>query len=369
MLDKIIALRQELHAHPKASMQERPTLERIMAFLGREAPRTKIVDHGAWFYALHDEGAEETYLFRADVDAILNEDGSVYHGCGHDGHSAILAGLAARLDGESLGRNIVFLFQHAEETGQGAAECLPVFSEQQIDYAFALHGFAGGPVGHIQLRPGTAFCASTGLILKLQGKQSHASEPELGRNPAYLIAELTHLLEPLSQFKGFQPTYWQGVDFQNMLMATIIYLRVGEQAFGVSPANGEMGMTLRAYHEAEIDQLIELIEDFVATAAAKRELEYHFESIDRFPETVNDPELTERVIQFLQDKAIDFSIDPEPKRGSEDFGHLAKQVPSVYFMLGLGEQALPPHHRDFEFVDAALEHGIALFETIARHGV
>ena len=62
--------------------------------------------------------AEETYLFRSDFDAILNEDGSSVHGCGHDGHTAILAGVAARLDGQNLGR-LVYLFQQQKKQVRG----------------------------------------------------------------------------------------------------------------------------------------------------------------------------------------------------------------------------------------------------------
>lgn len=235
-------------------MQEVETRRRIKHFLQDNAPGLKIVEKERWLYALHDEGAEETYLFRADFDAILNEDGTSFHGCGHDGHTAILAGLAATLDGETLGRNIVFLFQHAEETGEGAIETVGVIEEAGVDKAFALHGMSGFPLGQLSFRPGINFCASTGYKVHLKGTQSHASQPELGKNPAYLMAELTRLVEALSEFNGFRPMTWHGRDFDNLIMATVVYQRLGEKAFGVSPSTAEMGMTLRAYYEREIDE-------------------------------------------------------------------------------------------------------------------
>lgn len=369
LLNKVKEFRQELHANPEPSMQEHDTRARIVRFLKDNTKHLKIVEKDRWLYALHDEGAEETYLFRADFDAILNEDGSSFHGCGHDGHTAILAGLAAKLDGETLGRNVVYLFQHAEETGEGAIETVGIFDVVKVDKSFALHGFPGLELGKFYFLAGTAFCASTGMKIKLKGKQSHASQPEMGINPAYHMAELALLLEPLSQFNGFKPLSWNGVEFRNLVMATIVYQRLGEIAFGVSPSSAEMGLTLRSYYEEEIDQLIGEIEKYVAEVGGARGLDHSFEYLERFPETRNDPDLVDRVIPFLDEHGIKYEVVDEPMRGSEDFGHIAKYAPAVYFLLGVGEDSPPIHSVNYEFADDALQHGIRLFETIARNGI
>ena len=369
LLDKVIDFRHELHANPEPSMRETETRVRIKQFLQENTTNLKIVEKDRWLYALHDEGSEETYLFRADFDAILNEDGSSYHGCGHDGHMAILAGLAATLDGETLGRNIVFLFQHAEETGEGAIETVSVIEETGVDKAFALHGFSGIPLGELRFRPGINFCASTGFKVKLKGVQSHASQPEKGINPAYLMSELTLLLQSLSEYNGFEPIKWHDRQFENLVMATVVYQRLGEKAFGVSPSTAELGLTLRAYYEKDIDQLIESIANFVETESNKRNIQCNFEQLERFPETKSDHNLTEDIQPLLDEWGFQWAIEQQAYRGSEDFGHLANLVPSVYFSLGLGEDHPPGHSTEFEFVDEAIQYGIRLFEQIARHGV
>lgn len=54
----------------------------------------RIEDNGKWFYALHEwPDAHETIAFRADMDAFPFRSGAA-HLCGHDGHSAVLAGLS-----------------------------------------------------------------------------------------------------------------------------------------------------------------------------------------------------------------------------------------------------------------------------------
>lgn len=368
-LEKITAFRQKLHAHPEASEKEEVTRGLIKTFLEENTKNLKIIDKGRWLYGFHDEGAATTYLFRADFDGILGEGGHCYHGCGHDGHTAILAGLAVKLDEEKLGRNLIFLFQHAEENAVGALECTEIFEEQKIDYAFALHGHVGLPLGTAGIHEDGVCCASEGMLIRLKGVQAHASTPENGLNPAYLMAELALFLKPLSDFQGYVPMSWEGESYKNMIMATIVYESLGEKAFGVSPSTGEIGLTLRAYHEEEMELLQKRIEDFVEKRARETGLHFTFTYVDVFPETRNDRVLVRKVKALWDRESLPYVEKNQPHRGSEDFGHLSKRVPSCYFELGLGRESLPLHHIDFEFNDGALSRGLAYLECIARQGV
>ena len=119
----ILELRKQLHALAEPSMLEYKTKALLMGFL-REHTSLEIVDCGSWFYAIHKgEGRQAPIAFRADFDAVLCQDGCARHLCGHDGHSAILAGLGLALEGLATKRDVYLLFQPAEETGQGAALC------------------------------------------------------------------------------------------------------------------------------------------------------------------------------------------------------------------------------------------------------
>lgn len=155
--DSVIALRHTLHAHAERSNQETKTRAIIKDFLKTQTD-TRIEDRGSWLYAVHEEeGAKETLVFRADHDAIVNSHGTVYHGCGHDGHTAMLAGCAQALSGQRLGKNIVYLFQPAEENGTGAALCTPLFSEYRVDAVYGLHNMPG--VEKTSCLPGPAPCS------------------------------------------------------------------------------------------------------------------------------------------------------------------------------------------------------------------
>lgn len=185
LLDKIIALRKKLHEIPERSLAETKTKQTLMQFL-QENTTLSIVDCGKWFYAVRkaDVGDRKAPVaFRADMDAVCAKGGQPGHYCGHDGHSSILAGLALYLDkGKTeLNRDVYFIFQPAEETGQGAKLCLPLLEEKKIGEIYGLHNIPGYPKNHILIKEGTFACASTGIEIRMTGTPSHAAYPEAGK--------------------------------------------------------------------------------------------------------------------------------------------------------------------------------------------
>lgn len=359
-------LRQTLHQNPEPSEQEVRTKQILLDFL-RKHTSLELFDKGKWFYALHrEEGATETIGFRADFDAIVGEDGVAFHGCGHDGHSATLAGFALEIEGKRFGKNLVLLFQHAEENGVGARACVGVIEEQNIKAFFAQHNFPGYKKGQIYTKPDTYFCASTGMSIYLTGVQSHASLPEEGINPIYLISELVKRLEPLSNFRGFMPFRWENVDFQGMVLCTIVHSVVGEKAFGVSPSRGELHLTLRAEKQEDLLLLQHTLEKSIEEACEKRSLQVAFSYQDAFAGTANDPALTKKMMERLRSAGLEIIAQDEPFRTSEDYGEISSRVPSTFFVIGDGEDYAPIHSAGFDFPDENIPIGVDLFLLIAE---
>ena len=147
-LNLIKNLRHELHAHPELSINERETKRRLMNFI-EENTRLAVVDCGKWFYASRYVEGTKGIAFRADMDALPmdefinlpygSQNPGVAHKCGHDGHCAALCGLALELDKIELTRSVYLIFQHAEETGQGARECAGFLRERSISSIYAFH--------------------------------------------------------------------------------------------------------------------------------------------------------------------------------------------------------------------------------------
>ena len=357
-LNKIIELRHLLHSSPEISNHEINTREIIKNFISENMPEYEIHDEGGWLYCLKDfKEGRKTIVLRADHDAILNSNGVPFHGCGHDGHTAILLG--AMLEAENVDKNVIYLFQAAEENGAGAPMCAPLFKKYKVDEVYGLHNMPGLKKNVVYYRPETVMCASVGYRISLKGVQSHASEPEKGLNPVYELARFVESIEPLSKFYGYKPFKFKDYSFTNLAMITIINLSVGSLNFGISPANGEISLTMSAAKENELKMLEEYVRRYFDNL--KDKFEVHIEEFDRFDENYSDPELVEETIKRIG--GLEYL--PEPIRASEDFGFYKQFAPCMFFFVGMGD--CPSLHNDlYKFDDDIIETGVELFKKICR---
>lgn len=167
--DKIVALRHDLHCHPELSMQEQETKNRLITFI-KENIQLEVIDRGNWFYVQYttkrqsempEADTKPPIAFRADFDALpiledaeslpyASENPGVSHKCGHDGHASALAGLALELDANGADRDVYLIFQHAEEIGRGAQECVPLIKEKKIAEIYGFHNWSGCTSGRRQ---------------------------------------------------------------------------------------------------------------------------------------------------------------------------------------------------------------------------
>lgn len=354
-LEKIVALRQKLHACPERSGHERATMAAIRAFL-EENTTLAVEDMGGWLLATHWEGnGLEQIAFRADMDAIPVEGSDcdarhgadARHGCGHDGHSAVLCGLAMLLEGARTGRNIRLIFQPAEETGEGArhiAETWPGIRD--ISRIYALHNIPGFPREKILMRRGCFACASCGLVVRVVGRPAHAAYPGDGANPIELLSRLAletpKMIEDILAGDG------------RLLMRTLIGLRAGGENFGLSASEGQLCLTLRGHRQADIDALIEAIERFTREGCAAQGMTCAFERRDVFPDTTNGDAAFDDALARFEAAGLPVHTLAEPMRWSEDFGWLLKAVPGVYFGIGDGEDYPGLHTDAFQFDDGII---------------
>ncbi|HPE15886.1 MAG TPA: M20/M25/M40 family metallo-hydrolase [Oscillospiraceae bacterium] len=355
--DAARALRFELHELAERSGEEKRTKARLMAFL-RENTSLDISDEGAWFCALHGEpGAAETIAFRADMDALPRGEGAS-HLCGHDGHSAVLAGLGLFLEGKTLGRNILLLFQHAEETGAGGAVCSRALTRYGVRRVYAFHNIPGYPVGAVLLRRGTFACASRGMVLSFSGAGAHAAYPEYGRNPGFAAARLIAAL----------PALTAGVSHSGLLMATLVGAKIGEEAFGSAAGRAEVFLTLRAGRDGELAALVSAIEDAARAQAGRDGVEAAFSFKDVFPATENDPGTLARLENVCRAEGLSCIELPEPFRWSEDFGYYGRRAEAAMVGIGAGEDWPQLHTDGYVFNDAVLPVALRLFSALAERG-
>ena len=202
------------------------------------------------------------------------------HYCGHDGHSSILAGLALYLDkGKTeLNRDVYFIFQPAEETGQGAKLCLPLLEEKKIGEIYGLHNIPGYPKNHILIKEGTFACASTGIEIRMTGTPSHAAYPEAGKNPGFALAKLLLEVEKLTE---------QVNETRGFVRMTLIGMEIGSDSYGVSASDGVLRLTVRGERECVFEEYVTAIKELAKERAKEENLALAIHEIERFPATEN----------------------------------------------------------------------------------
>ena len=352
---RIIDLRARLHACPELSGHEVTTFKIIEDFL-RTNTTLAVERRPEGLLATHWEGDSlETLGFRADVDAIPMENAPdcARHGCGHDGHSAILCALALEVEGRRLGKNLRFIFQPAEETGDGARRICESWPEiGALHRIYGLHNIPGYPLGTVLARTGCFACASQGFIADVKGRPAHAACPGEGANPAGLLCR-TVLALP-----GMIRDILQGDD--RLLMHTVIGLRVGGENFGMSASEGRLCLTLRGHRQSDIDALSRDIRE----AIRKGGMPAAFESRDVFPDTTNPADITKETVARWRANGLKAHMLDEPMRWSEDFGWYLRRIPGMFFGIGAGEDCPGLHTAGYAFDDQIIPGAVSAFMAL-----
>lgn len=368
-LEKIISLRHDLHAHAELSNEEVWTKDHLMKFL-KDNTSLEIVDRGAWFYSYYrSNNSDKTIAFVADFDALpIQEDldisyksinKGVSHKCGHDGHAAALAGLCLELDKEGSDKDVYCIFQHAEEIGTGAKEAASIVEEKGIDEVYKIHSAnyhkgGGFPEGSVIYSYGINNYASTGINIKFLGKESHASLPEDGRNPAFAIAKLVSFIEDFTKS-----------NLDRNFLATIIAINLGGKNYGKSPGYGELSMTVRAEKEDFmklcIEKILKRADELVKDYGLDMDIEYS----DYFPEVYNHKKNIDKVKQAAKNLKLEL-FESGPARSSEDFGYYTQLTKGAYFMIGNGEGYPQAHTKEFDYNDKILEPSVNMFKELLK---
>lgn len=368
----LVDLRRELHRRPEIAHREEETARIISSQLENLSPDELIRGIGGQGLAAVYRGKKEgpTVLLRCELDALPLEEKADFphtsrnpgaaHKCGHDGHMAILTGVAKWLQQRRPERGkVVLLYQPAEEVGEGARRVIedPLFAQIAPDLAFALHNLPGFERGQVILRRGAFASASRGLIAALSGSSSHAGHPEQGRNPAHALAQAILGLSAL-------PTRVAG--FREAALITIVGGRVGGRAFGTSPGEAELDATFRANHDAILEKLWSQAETMLEGLAQIYGLKCTLEATEDFPGTKNNDEIVELVDASARQLDIPTLHVTQPFPWSEDFGHFTKLTKGCLFGLGSGVDHPELHSPSYDFPDELIETGTRLFAKIVE---
>ncbi len=361
-MPRVVTWRRDFHQHPELSNRELRTSGIVAEHLRRLGLEVKTGVAKTGVVAMLEGGRPgPTVALRADMDALpvvekadvpfrstvtttyQGDTVGLMHACGHDAHTAILMGVAEILAGlrADLPGKVLFIFQPAEEgppDGEdgGAPLMLKdrVFASGKPDALFGLHVFSTLPAGVIGYRPGPFMAGSDGFRLVVTGRQTHGARPWAGLDPIVVSSQIISALQTVVS---------RQIDLtQNPAIVTVGTIRGGTRG-NIIPDTVEMRGTLRTYDPAQRTDVLARVERTVTHVAAASGATAKFELTGRpNPVTANDTVLTQRAVPTLARVAGEGKLrEIGLQTPSEDFSYFAREVPSLFFFVGVAKPGVP----------------------------
>lgn len=379
---ELTAFRRDLHAHPELGFEEIYTSARV-----REALRAAGVDevHDAIgrtgvVGVIHGQGRSSGRMIglRADMDALPMTEHNEFawrscksglmHGCGHDGHTAMLVGAARYLAAtRNFDGTAVLIFQPGEE-GMGGARVMiedGLFERFPVDAVYAMHNWPAMQPGTVGINSGAMMAAADRITIEVSGRGGHGAH---AYQTVDVVLVAAHII-----------TAVQGIVSRNVrpldsAVVSLCAVQAGDLgAFSVLPGTAILVGTVRAFDPAVQDMVERRIKElcnaialgFGATATVRYERIY--------PATIN----TESEARFAGDVAAtllgedNVDRDLEPSMGAEDFSFMLQARPGAYMRLGQGmgpgNSAL--HNSRYDFNDEVLPLGAALHASLVEQAL
>ena len=369
--NSLLADAEELWKRAECGFQLPKTREYLLKRLKEAGYEPKIIGRGSVLAEINGN-CPETLLLRADMDALPTVNGAM-HLCGHHYHAASLLSAAEIIkeNEKDLKCNIKLLFQAAEETLEGAKNCIDaeILHNPEVDRAFMLHVLSALP-----LKTGTVIISSPGISapgavffeITVEGRASHGSAPQNGIDALITGANIAIALENITARE---------------YVGTDAVLTLGEYYSGtapnVLPDRATLTGTVRTANETALRRITKRIKETAENIAKAYRAKASFDVKSACPPLKNDKRCAE--LAFSKLKATEgitpiFSDnlrkegDNKTLGGSEDFAFIAKEVPSLMIGVAAGDNkdgyVIPLHHPSVAFDPKALTVSAAIYASL-----
>ncbi|RMG48471.1 MAG: amidohydrolase [Acidobacteria bacterium] len=355
LAERLLQHQRALHAIPELAYEEHRTaryLARALEAAGL-VPRTGV--GGTGVVASLEGGPGPTVLVRADMDGLPIHEAPDHdprsgipgrmHACGHDGHMAIVLTLAERLTAvrEELPGRILFLFQPAEEAGQGGPSGAQRLCEEGlldaegVDYVLGLHLWSYYPLGTVVVPDRFVMASSDEFRIRVIGKGGHAAVPHAARDAVLAASQIVVALQAVCA---------RDVDPLAPAVVSVGSIHAGT-APNVLPEAAELSGTFRAPDAETRERLRRRIVETAEAIARARNVRVEIGFAGGYPPTVNDPRCAARVREALRPVFGEKVATGPPTMASEDFAFYLERRPGVFCLLGMRDEesgAVHPHH-------------------------
>lgn len=371
-----VSTRRHLHAYPELSFHEVETSSYIRkTLLAIGLTDVSIIGDTGVVATIKGKSEGKTILLRADIDALpIHENtglpfqstaAGVMHACGHDAHTAMLLSAVKILMGlrSEFAGTVRILFQPAEEIPPGGAVMMiaaGVLENPKVDNAIGQHVMPRMPVGKVGIRSGKFMASSDNFLLTVRGRGGHAAMPENLIDPVVIAGNIIVALQQLISRNG------------NPRIPSV--LSIGKVmalgSYNVIPDDVTMEGTFRTMDQEWREKALISIEKLVREIAESMGGECSVEFTRGYPYLHNNEllaaALKKSIIEYVGEANV---INEDAWMAAEDFAYYSHQVPSVFYLLGIRNEAKGItsglHTPTFKIDEEALPLGAGLMAWLA----
>jgi amidohydrolase len=353
--DFIIKTYHDLHALAEPSWQEKKTSNYLLKSLKEAGLKVKTFQEHYGIVAEIPGRLNRVVALRADMDALVQEvDGELKpnHSCGHDAHSAMVlyTALAISQSGIQPKYTLRFIFQPAEEKGEGALKMIEDGALEEVTYLFGLHLRPDKEVPYGKASPVIVHGAAETIRGTIKGVQAHASRPEEGIN---VIEAAALLVQKLQQIYLYLPN-------ETPYSIKMTQLQTENKASNIIPETASFSIDVRAQTNEVMNKLNDYANEIFEQTKQQTGVaisSYMKEFVPAAVTNENAIKITKSAIARVlgKENIIPVCIS----HGGEDFHfYTAKNQGVSATMIGLGCGLKPGlHHPQMEFNLEALHYG------------
>ncbi len=362
-VSEMTAWRRHLHAHPETAFEETATAEFVAARLrsfGLEVHRG-LAGTGVVATLRGRQDGPRRIALRADMDGLHLREANDFahrsrhegrmHGCGHDGHMAMLLGAAQHLAATRNFRGTVdFIFQPAEENEGGGRRMVEegLFDLFPAEMVFGMHNWPGLAAGTLAVRAGPLLAAFDIFEIVINGNGAHGAMPHQGIDPVPIAAAFVQAAQTIVS-RTLSP-----LD-QAVVSITQIH---GGDAYNVIPDSVVLRGTTRSFRPAVQDRIEAVLRRIAEQSCAAHGATASVRYERRYPPTINAPAPADAAHRAAIAVAGPGGVivDVEPSMAAEDFAFMLQARPGCFVLIGNGE-GCALHNPRYDFNDGILDRG------------
>ena len=378
---ELTALRRDLHAHPELGFEEVYTGKRVVEALkacGVDEVHAGIGKTGVVGVIRGKQNTSGKMVgLRADMDALTMTENNdfawksskpgVMHGCGHDGHTAMLVGAARYLaETRDFDGTAVLIFQPGEEGFAGAKAMVEdgLFERFPVQSVYAMHNWPAMKPGTVGINAGPMMAAADKVTIEITGRGGHGAHAYLTIDPVLVAAHIITAVQSIVS-RNVRPI--------DNAVVSLCAVQAGDvHAMSVVPGRATLVGTVRTF-SADVQGLVERRLQELCSAVALgfgAMATVQFERV--YPATINSP--AEALFAGNVAESIvgtgNVVRDMEPSMGAEDFSFMLQSKPGAYMRIGQGgEGSCFLHNSRYDFNDDILPLGSALHAGLAEQAM